>query len=486
MNKLYLYKKQKKFIFLLFIIYITQSNSYEYNYITLDIQKYINNSLNNDEPSNLINYDLYSLYYTDLIFGSQEKKYKMQINLDDYEFKLINYNCEIETDKTDNFFNPFLSESSIIETSGINFTYYGLNKIYRIKDHIKLYKNNSYNYFSPNIIFYYNPRNYSIANNQRDYSPFTCFKLGLRLPSDNLYMYEDYDINIIGQLYRNKIINSYEWFIEYNNENNAKLIIGIPPYEYDKNKYSFNNSRKINGIFFTGTSFYWNIEFSQIYFIINNKRELIDYRKASLEPSFNFIKAPFDYFKIINETLFYNLINSNKCFIKEVRKNTNIYSLYYCVNNEEIKKEIKNRFININLIHMLLEKEFILTYNDLFIEKGNKIYFLIIYDNTIRFNWILGKPFLKKYFFSFNYDKKILTFYEMEKENNINKKEENNKIVILIIIIILLVAIVSVLGFFFAKFIYNYKKRNATELLDVSDDIKKEEEKRIIGPILEN
>ena len=156
------------------------------------------------------------------------------------------------------------------------------------------------------------------------------------------------------------------------------------------------------------------------------------------------------------------------------------------MNNEEIKKEIKNRFININLIHMLLEKEFILTYNDLFIEKGNKIYFLIIYDNTIRFNWILGKPFLKKYFFSFNYDKKILTFYEMEKENNINKKEENNKIVILIIIIILLFVIVSVLGFFFAKFIYNYKKRNATELLDVSDDIKKEEEKRIIGPILEN
>jgi len=367
-----------------------------------------------------------------------------------------------------------------------------LNTIYRITDHIKLNQNNTINYIYPEIIFYFNPRNYSIAKIKTDFSPFTCFKFGLRLPSENYYSYEDYDINIMGQLYRKKIINSYEWFIEYNQENNAKLIIGVSPYNYDNKKYSFNNSRCIKGVYFPGNYYYWNIEFSQIYFLINNKRELLDYRKASLEPSFNYIKAPFDYFKFINETFFENLIKKNKCFIKDIRKNTNIYSLYYCENNEEIKNEIKNKFVDINLLHRFLDKEFVLNYNDLFIEKNNKIYFLIIYDNMIRSNWILGKPFLKKYFFSFNYDDKILTFYETEKkENTSNNDDENIKNFILILVIIILVAIFALLGFLLAKFIYKYKKRIATELLDEDDENENinsinNQDKKIVEPIMDN
>ena len=64
----------------------------------------------------------------------------------------------------------------------------------------------------------------------------------------------------------------------------------MPPYLYDKNKYSYNNSRSINSIYIAGIYYYWNIEFSQIYFIKDNKRKLIDYRKVSLESSFNYIK----------------------------------------------------------------------------------------------------------------------------------------------------------------------------------------------------
>ena len=474
-----------KFCFLLLLIYISKSHSYNYSFITFDLIKYVNDSINYEEPSNLISYDLYSLYYTYIIFGSKEKKYIMQISLDDYEFELTNYRCEIETNWTNDFFDPFLSDSSIVEISGVNFTYYGLNNIYRIKDHIKLYQNNTNSVIFPNVIFYYNPRNYSIAKIKTDFSQYTCFRFGLRLPSENYYLYEDFDINIIGQLYRQKIINSYEWFIEYNNENNAKLIIGISPYEYDKDKYSYNNSRNIKGIFFTGSYYYWNVEFSQIYYMVNNKRELIDYRKASLEPSFNYIKAPFDYFKFINETLFNDLIAQNKCFIKETRKYISIYNKFYCENNEEIKAEIKNKFANIHLMHRFLEKEFILTFDDLFIVKKSKIYFLIVYDNTIRSNWILGKPFLKKYFFSFNYNEKILSFYEKseegkEKENN----EDKTNTVVLIMVIIILIVVFSVLGFFLAKYIYNYKKRNATELLEVNDEVN--QEKKIFEPIMEN
>ena len=481
-------KNRSLFFFLLFI-YISQSYSYKNNYFIFELRKYVNNSLNYDEPSNLIKYDLYSLYYTYLILGSHEKKYITQISLDGYGFGLTNYKCEIETNYTDNFFDLYDSDTSIIEISGVNFTYYGLNTIYRITDNIKLNQNNTLNVISPNIIFYFDPRNYSCAKKRSDFYPFTCFIFGLRLPSENYYSYQDYDINIIGQLYRKKIINSYEWFIEYNNESNAKLIIGISPYEYDKNKYSYNNSRSINSIYIPGIYYYWNIEFSQIYFIKNNKRKLIDYRKASLEPSLNYIKAPFDYFKFINETVIDDFIYRNKCFVKNVRKDINVYSIYYCENKEAIKSEIKNKFVNINFLHRFFEKEFILTYDDLFIEKNNKIYFLIIYDNMVRTNWILGKPFLKKYFFSYNYDNKIITFYETEKNsiyNNENKKNDtNDKTFIYILIILLLIILFSFLGFYFAKFIYSLNKRNATELFDVNDEYR-DEDKKIIEPIFDN
>ena len=113
---------------IIIIIVFSINNSYNYSYIVLNLQRYINNSNNN----NLTNFEysnLNSLYYTELNFGNPEKKYIMQINLDDYKFQIINYNCEIETlDKsTEKIFNPFLSKSSIVEISGVNFTYYLIN-----------------------------------------------------------------------------------------------------------------------------------------------------------------------------------------------------------------------------------------------------------------------------------------------------------------------------------------------------------------------
>ena len=491
MNKFFIFNNKKKFPLFLLFICISQFYSYNYSFIKFDLIKFVNNSINYNEPSDLIQYSLYSLYYTHITFGSQEKKYLTQISLDDYEFDLTNYKCEIYYNNSNNandFFDPFLSSTSKVEKSGIDFNYSGINEIYRITDHIKLYQNNTSNFIYPNIIFFYNPRNYSIAKLRTDYSPFTCFKLGLRLPLHNLYLYEDYAINIVGQFHRKKIINSYEWFIEYNNETNAKLIIGVSPYEYDKEKYSYNNSKSIKGLYFPGDSFYWNLEFTQIYFIVNNKREQFDYRKVSLEPSLNYIKAPLYYFEFINETIFGKLISEKKCFIKEVRRQVNLYSIYYCENNEEIKAELKNKFININLLHRFLEKEFVLNYEDLFLEKKNKIYFLIIYDNMIRSNWVLGKPFLKKYFFSFNYEDNVLTYYEIIKNDIIGNNNNKIKKIILIVVIVALIIIVSLLGFFLAKFIYNYKKRKATELSEeiVEDKLKNEEDKNIIEPIFDN
>ena len=68
-----IFNNNKRVFFLLLFIYLSKSYSYNYSYITFDLRKYTNESINYDEPSDLIINDLYSLYYTDIIFGSQER-----------------------------------------------------------------------------------------------------------------------------------------------------------------------------------------------------------------------------------------------------------------------------------------------------------------------------------------------------------------------------------------------------------------------------
>ena len=83
--------------------------------------------------------------------------------------------------------------------------------------------------------------------------------------------------------------------------------------------------------------------------------------------------------------------------------------------------------------------------------------------------WRLGKPFLKKYFFSFNLDGRSISFYDIEnnEEKDDNKKNSN---IVLIIIIIILILICGVLGFFLAKYLYIRKqKKKGTELIDNDD-----------------
>ena len=456
------------FCIIIFILFFHLIFSNNYSYITFDLEIYTKDSYSN--VTDFINSYLNSLYYTKITFGSSELKYIMQINLDDFGFKLTNYDCDIQIkdNTTEESFDPFLSNSSIVETSGINFSYYGQDKVYRITDKVKLLSNESNNYIFPKVLFIYNPRNKSYSMQTNNYSPYTCFKLGLRMPDDNYY-FDHNDISLLGQFKRDRVIGSYEWFVEYDNKNNnAKLIIGTTPYDYNNKKYDESNYKKINSVIRPNNLYYyWNIEFTQVYFVNkNNQRVLFNSRIASLEPSSNVIKGPHEYSQIINETIFKQLILEKKCFEESIKREE-IIIVFYCHNTDEIKNYIKSRFSNINFLDRFLGEEFTLTYNDLFLEKGDKLYFLVTFDllNSL-ITWILGKPFLKKYFFSYNYNQKVLAYYGNNKNTGeeISDNQNNNQWVLIIITIFLIVIFCSV-GFLLAKYIYkNKKKKDATEL----------------------
>ena len=90
-----------------------------------------------------------------------------------------------------------------------------------------------------------------------------------------------------------------------------------------------------------------------------------------------------------------------------------------------------------------------------------------------RKNWVLGKPFLKKYFFYFSLEKKIIGFFNQNIKENENESNDKFKNFLYISLILLLLIIIGVLGYFMAKVIYKYRnsRQKGDELIDEDEDI---------------
>ena len=80
-----------------------------------------------------------------------------------------------------------------------------------------------------------------------------------------------------------------------------------------------------------------------------------------------------------------------------MKGNKNSYRTFICYNKENIKKELKEKFPVLKFNQKNFLYTFELNYNNLFKEKGDKIYFLIWFSSEIVTGWEIGFPFLKKY-----------------------------------------------------------------------------------------
>ena len=194
-------------------------------------------------------------------------------------------------------------------------------------------------------------------------------------------------------------------------------------------------------------------------------------------------------FKNETDKLFFDeLISQNLCKIDIVNENVAISEniIYSCENNKIMQEKIKN-FPTIYFLLREYNLIFSFNYKELFKLYNNRLYFLIIYKNSIRTSWSMGELFLRKYITSFNYDLKIITFYKNQVDE-INKKtdqyyseefsdETNDKlnkgkklttsiasiIIILAVIIIILVIIIIVL-------IRELKKVKKSRVNEINDD----------------
>ncbi len=256
------------------------------------------------------------------------------------------------------------------------------------------------------------------------------------------------DIKNYGFLYilkQKEIIDSFGWTIKYLNNEEGEIIIGGYPHEYDKeydiSKFKNTKAEK------RGAQVYWDLKFQ--YYLTDKQ----DFRNchAQFDISFGFIKANFIYKNyLINEFFQFK----NNCFIYN---NTN-YDYFICNSNEKISD-----FPKLILFHKDLNYSFEFNYKDLFIQKDNQLYFLIVFEKksqSIEY-WILGKPFFKKYQLVFESDRKLIGIYIGKEKNQLNV----SWIIVFVLFIILIILIIYIIN----KYKNLPKKIKANELLEQMD-----------------
>ena len=247
--------------------------------------------------------------------------------------------------------------------------------------------------------------------------------------------------NLINQLNKQNIINSYVYYFDFNKDN-SRIVIG----EYAEKYQSKTRSKLVTTeIDFVIIPEYIKIEFER--FIFGNVT--ID-NKINVNFDFN-IKGFIgnDLFKKkINELFFNELINNKICSQNSIRQ----YIFYECNSNLEI-----NKFPSIKFYHKEMNVTFEFNYKELFQKQKDKYYFMITFYMKLSDKWTFGFLFLEKYKTVINFDRRIIGFY-------IPTLQEKSRIWLSILIVFILIFIAAALTFYYYRLLKSKRKVRVNEI----------------------
>jgi len=270
--------------------------------------------------------------------------------------------------------------------------------------------------------------------------------MGLQLP----YLNSESEYNLVNSLKNKKIINSYNWFLNFDNieKKEGKIYIGTLPHVLD-NKYEEKNLKAASSAK-NGVSMNWGMEFPEVKYGENKK--LKKSYQAYIHFDFGLFQGPNELMEILDEEFFDFYIKEKICFKDVFGIQKDIF--YYCKNVKEFNI---TKFKSIYIKNVELEYIFEFNYKDLFYYANDTIYFLMIFREVDLNNFLIGEPFLKKYNLVFNQETKKIGYYtyikkEEEEEEEKEKKDSNNKYfsltnILLILILIILLAILIMIYF---------------------------------------
>ena len=467
----------KTFIHLIF------QNILFFNIIIFTKEKYITipfKIIHKDEPDSFSSLDDYFNYWSEIEFygeisvGTKPQKILTKLTFEDYGISVLNKGCNYNNPSSDinNSLNLQNSSSSFNISSDF---FYGTETFYYKSFYDSFYAIDNFYFDSMNYEQKTNKEIIEIDNLRFIYSPndnkksCTCLNIGFKAYCRNL---RESSLNFIVQIKKLGIINNYDWSIIFDNKNkfpdNGVFLIGAKPHEYNPDLYNENdlfNSGSISNEIIP----YFNFKINGIYFqpTLNqsDKIYITDVDELQLIPTYGLIKATQDYEKKISLFFFDHFISQNKCFKEYKDKdNKNSYRTFICYNKENIKKELKEKFPVLKFNQKNFLYTFELNYNDLFKEKGDKIYFLIWFSSEIVTGWEIGFPFLKKYLFIYNNDNKNVFFYNKIKEVEKNESFFDKAMIMKIIIIVVLIIVVTIIGYIIGKLFRKKNKKIAEEM----------------------
>ena len=422
--------------FLLFLtLLIILNNSIITTYVTIPFKIY-----KEDEPlqyNSLDDYFTYNTnlkYYGEISIGESQKSIPILLSFEDFGFYFISKGTEMGN--LNSIYDPLSSYSFK----------YNKEQFHYFRQYGRAYKANDIFLFNKNTL---KCKDINFLYCGEDHQKINSYMIiGLSLIGDLL---NDKELNLVKQLRQNKYIETYDWSLLFDEKDKYKgvILIGSEAHKYQPDK--FNQSYYLNSVTLSKDSSYaWSLTFDKIYFMNKDKEEIqiLDSLRFTLKHQSNLIIGPKTYENLIKEYFFDDLIAKEKCQ-KELSKVEE--RIYTCKNTEEIKKELKKKFPALKLENKAYMKTFELNYDDLFLEKKDKIYFLIYFPYYGTFSWEVGLPFLQKYFFNYNYDTKLISYYNNDLAKYAEEDKKGRFSAGKIILIIFLCIFISFLGFYLGR-----------------------------------
>ena len=417
-----------KYILIIFLL-INSSN----NYIVLPF-KTTNIPINNinkisDNPvEDFLSKININKIYTSISLGTPENNIDFYFSMNEYITSIDLNSCLINSKST---YNPSYSKSFKNIQNLNNFKL--SNEQCSIYNDLNLTDIITFNTFE----FYLRENGNDINNlnlNLIELNKY-CGTIGLRRFSSNSIFDKD---SFIYNLKKNNIINSYSYGIFFFDSEKSYNIDDDTQESYDgffiagvtmDDNIDIFNTDLVCSVYAEEDSIYWTLNFDRIFYYdkINDTVEYISTNntRAELIVDLNYIISDEQYYKDIKKYYFKPFFDNKTCYEEESYKIDEGYT-YMIICDINFKNNMKS-FPGVYFYSESLFFAFNIYYTDIFYEYNNKIYFLVIHKDSIKNYWRLGKIFLKKYPFMFDYDKKIINYVHLKKEWNPKKQSKKQK-----------------------------------------------------------
>lgn len=469
-------------ILFFFIFLITKTNEY----LVFPIKSYysehfyqVNNS-NSFNSTDFLNLWAPNKLYTYLYVGTPPMKVFTFLESEDYESFMDNSICPLKSIYSNE------SSSTFVRNSEFNIYYSSYSNMCFAKETFSAYTDFDLNEDKikkmPNLTFLYSTKpkeDYLLSKLNSDninVTGFSCFHMGLQITSSNFF-----DI-FVNQLKKKDYIESTYWTIEYNSNNlfdlndQSYLVIGLPPHKYKLNKFMENKFRstvaqlRIKDYDLRVSA--WGLIFDKIFFTNKNYTKKIQSRmiKCKFAFSSNLIEGSREYLDNIENEFFNELYQSGICLKDEIMdEKYEDYLVIYCHKNNFT--QVQN-FPTLYFQSIELNYTFELTYEDLFAENGNKVFFMMTFKKR-GYMFTFGKIFFKKYFLTYSFDNKLIGFYANDiddeklniRKGNYNEINIKYKVIIVMLFIFCLV-VLFILFIMIKKRCLTDRQKRMNELID--------------------